>query len=131
MTPAIVPSPEATAAAQWWADKLTSGTDDGVTVSATMLRRRFSRAQADRFAVALVALIDDRFSAEMRNPAQTLPMTVECDYRLDPLLADAAWRAGLLVSMWDLPMRTYMCIDPGRVTVSEGYGAPKEAVWVA
>lgn len=131
MTPPVVPSPEANAAARWWADKLTNGPDGGVTASATSLRKRFSREQADRFAAALVALIDDRLSAEMQIPAQTLPMTIECDYRLHPVLADAAWRAGLLVSMYDLPLRAQMLINFGRVTVCEGRRAPEAVVWVA
>lgn len=121
MTLSIAPSPEAGAAARWWADKLSSGT--------AMLRRRFTPAQADRFAAALAELIDQRLGREI--PQQGCAVTIDCDYRLHPLLADAARLAGLLVSMYDLPMRAYMWINPGRVTVSEGYGAPEEVVWTA
>ncbi|WP_245603500.1 hypothetical protein [Salinispora cortesiana] len=119
MTP-VVPSPEASAAARWWANELATGT--------AMLRRRFTAAQADRFAAALAELIDQRLGRQA--PQQGSAVTIDCDYRLHPLLADAAWRSGLLVSMYDLPMRTYMWITPGRVAVSEGR-APEEIVWAA
>lgn len=118
MTPSIAPSPEASAAAHWWANKLTNGT--------AMLRRRFTPDQAHRFAAALAELIDQRLGREA--PQQDSALTIDCDYRLHPLLADAAWRSGLLVSMYDLPMRTYMSISSGRVTVSEGHRAPEEVV---
>ncbi|WP_223874693.1 BTG family protein [Salinispora oceanensis] len=121
MTLSVAPSPEASAAARWWANKLTNGK--------AMLRRRFTPDQAHRFAAALAELIDQRLGREA--PQQGSALTIDCDYRLHPLLAEAAWRSGLLVSMWDLPMRTYMRINPGRVTVSEGYRAPEEIVWAA
>lgn len=121
MTLSIAPSPEASAAARWWANKLTNGK--------AMLRRHFTPAQADRFAAALAELIDHRLGREVTQ--QGSAVTIDCDYRLHPLLAEAAWQSGLLVSMYDLPMRTYMWINPGRVTVSEGYGTPEEVVWTA
>ncbi|WP_018219126.1 DUF2267 domain-containing protein [Salinispora vitiensis] len=140
----IDPKPEARAAATWWADKLTSDTRHDLggrdaaeqaatatfNVASVMLRQRFTPAQADRFADALATLIDQHLRGEA--PQQDFArLAIHCDYGIDPVLAEAATRAGLSVSMFDLPMKTNMWIIPGRVTVSEGYGAPDEVVWAA
>ncbi|GIM86023.1 hypothetical protein [Salinispora arenicola] len=122
MTPHTDPRPEARVAAEWWANKLAG------TGHHPLLQKRFTREQADRFAIALAMLINDRLSGEMWPD---LALTIQVDYGLHPVLADAARRAGLLVGMYDLPMRTAMRINAGRVTVSEGYRAPEEVVWTA
>lgn len=140
----IDPKPEARAAAKWWAAKLTNdirhdlGGRDAAeraetatfNAASAMLRQRFTPAQADRFAEALTTLIDQRLTSEA--PQQDFaPLTIHCDYGIAPVLAEAATCTGLSVGMFDLPAKTNMWIDPGRVTVSEGYGAPDEVVWAA
>jgi hypothetical protein len=51
------------------------------------------------------------------------------DYDPDDLLCAAADRAGIDMHSRELPVKTYMIFRDGEVIVSEGYGAPYEALW--
>jgi hypothetical protein len=151
------PRPEAVAAAAWWASKLGNAThiigrpeDPSVAagtafanVATSMAGRAYTDAQRAAFRQALAERIEEliqRYTEQwpwegMWDPTEprkaSAMRTVGCDYGPDPVLAAAAEQAGIRVTMLDLPMKTVMCIDPGEVKVSEGYGAEIQTVWKA
>ena len=147
--------PEARAAADWWAGKLAAGTDEhdlgdrdaaerDLTATAraasAVLRQRFMTEQVDAFAEHLAEGIEQHLVKWESYPHEgawdpadprrgSALRAVDVDYGPHPVLAEAAERAGIKLKMFDLPMKTVMWINPGEVTVSEGYGGGVTTVW--
>lgn len=145
------------AAADWWAGRLAHGTDQhdlggrdeaerDLTATARaasfVLRQRFTAEQVEAFASELAERIEQHLvrwetyphegAWDSTNPRRGSALrAIHCDYCPHPVLADAAERAGFELKMFDLPMKTVMWINPGEVTVSEGYAAPTVVVWRA
>ncbi|MFI6249020.1 hypothetical protein [Streptomyces sp. NPDC051016] len=136
--------PEAIAAAEWWANRLANPASHDVgaetanivtnTVAALVERQR-SQAQLEAFREALVDEIDQHVAQYSWRPDEpdfgSALRAIAVDYGPDPVLADAAERAGFELKILDLPMKTVMWINPGTVTVAEGYSAQPVVIWRA
>ncbi len=135
MSDVIAPPREGiAAAAAWWASRL--GT---VPESLSVPRPcRYSDDERERFRVALEAAI----SANLRGGVPALQAhpkraprysnhrdVVEFDYDPDDTLCAAAEAAGIRVDWTSLPRKTLMILRESEIAVSEGYGAPYEAIW--
>lgn len=146
------PRPEALAAADWWAGRLTQPITHSlgrpgdrqasintmmVNVAAETGRQQFTPEQVEAFRVALAERVEARIGADpatWRPDAPDWAAAVRvfgCDYGPDGILAEAAEQAGFRLSMFDLPMKTKMWVDPGRVRVAEGYGTEPVVIWQA
>lgn len=142
--------PEARAAADWWASRLANGTDQhdlgdrdaserNLTATARLgsawLRQRFTTEQVDAFRRELAEGVEQRLNEGAWDPVEpgrgSALRALQCDYGPDPVLSGAAKLAGFELKMFDLPLKTVMWINPGEVSVSEGYGAPIVVVWPA
>jgi hypothetical protein len=147
--------PEATAAADWWAGKLGHAThvigrpdDPSVGVSTVLANAATAiagRTYTDGQRAAFRAALAERIEAHLRRYTEQWPWEgcwdpaeprrgsamrpIHCDYGPDPIILDAADQAGVKVTMLDLPMKTVMWVNPGRVEVAEGYGAEPAVVW--
>lgn len=140
----VVSRPEVVAAARWWADQLAGpaehhivrpgepGAVSGAFVSAasSVAARQFTAEEVEAFRVALEAELERHVDAHgwakavAEGPLWGSAMRcIGNDYGPDPVLADAAQAAGLKLTMFDLPMKTAMWINPGSVTVAGGYQA--------
>jgi len=141
--------PEASAAAGWWAQQLAApatrhetGDPDinfVLTMSQAMYPRVFTTEQRDRFRTALEHRIEEFLARDVArgcwNPAQpqfgSAMRTVGVEYGPDQVLAEAAKAAGIELRTWDLPVKTVMWVNPGRVTVACGHQAELVTVWEA
>ncbi|MFF9310116.1 hypothetical protein ACF1BS_04310 [Streptomyces sp. NPDC014748] len=137
------PRPEARAAADWWAARLARPARHDVgdvqanavtnAVSALVQRQR-TQAQIQAFREALADEIERHIEHgwQPENPDFGSYMrTIGVDYGPDPVLADAAEKAGFELKTLDLPMKTVMWIDPGVVKVAEGHSAQPVVIWRA
>jgi hypothetical protein len=142
----VSPRPEAIAAAAWWADKLANPAQHDIGRSAeesttlinaasALVQRQRSQAEIEAFREALAEAIEQHvadYSWQPDNPDFGSYMrAVQVDYGPDPVLADAAQRAGFKLRVLDLPMKTVMWINPGIVKVAEGHGAQPVVIWRA
>jgi len=140
----MTPRPEAVAAAAWWADRLAkparhdTGDADSTAVAMAadaVLDRRWTPEQIDAFRTALVDEIEQHVEKYSWRPDApdfgSALRALMVDYGPDPVLADAAERAGFELKILDLPMKTVMWINPGIVTVAEGYSAQPVVIWEA
>lgn len=139
--------PEVVAAARWWADQLAGpsehrivragepGAVTGALVNAasSLAARQFTAEEVEAFRVALEAELERHMDAHGWAKAVTegplwgsAMRRIGNDYGPDPVLVDAAEAAGLKLTMFDLPMKTNMWINPGSVRVSAGYGEPDQ-----
>ncbi|MDX2565404.1 hypothetical protein PV371_38360 [Streptomyces sp. TX20-6-3] len=55
--------------------------------------------------------------------------TISCDIAPPSLLANAAHCAGFTLLPFDLPTKTIMWVDPGKVEVIEAYGRSKTTIF--
>lgn len=131
---------EIAVAAKWWADKLRNGStadlggsrDKGAALSEMMLL--LLKSSSDPIPSETI----DRFEALLRNEIRkqigdnwkpenpewgAYNRVVSVDYHPCESLSNAYHGVGLDNDMADLPMKTVMRINPGKVTVAEGYGA--------
>jgi hypothetical protein len=141
----VNPRPEAVAAAAWWAEQLAAkavrhdvGDDTANILSNTvagLVRRQRDQAQIDAFREALAEEIDQHVERYGWRPGQphfgSAMRAIMVDYGPDPVLADAAEKAGFELKTLDLPMKTVMWINPGRVEVAAGYRSAPVVVWEA
>lgn len=141
----MTPRPEAVAAAAWWAEQLATpavrhdvGDDTANVMSntvAALVRRQRDQAQIDAFREVLAEEIEkhvEQYSWRPEEPHFGSAMrAIMVDYGPDPVLADAAEKAGLELKVLDLPMKTVMWINPGRVEVAAGYRSAPIVVWSA
>lgn len=147
--------PEARAAADWWASRLANGSDDhdlggrdeaerDLTATAragsAALRQRFTAEQVESFADQLGEHIERHLvkcesypnegAWDPADPRRGSALrAIGVDYGPDPVLNDAAERAGIKLKQFDLPMKTVMWVNPGEVSVAEGYGAAFVVIW--
>ncbi|WP_282204527.1 hypothetical protein [Kitasatospora fiedleri] len=133
---------EAVAAASWWALRLAEpshqnvGHPDANTLLAALANtnaRAYTPDQVEAYRVALTARIEAHLAQSEWSLAEPIfGSEVRClynDYSLDPVLTEAAATAGIEVGVADLPLKTVMWIDPGKVSVRSGYGSEVETVW--
>lgn len=140
------PRPEAIAAADWWAQKLASpgrhdvgrGAEESSALAntvAALVQRQRSQAEIDAFRLALAEEIEQhvaRYSWRPDDPHFGSAMrAITVDYGPDPVLADAAERAGFQLKILDLPMKTVMWINPGIVQVAGGHSTQPTVIWRA
>lgn len=125
--------PEIEAAADWWASKLGVGrcASGAADVAAARTRGKRSFEEVATFRAALLDTLEARMAPLWDTPNGASRRTVRVDYDPDPALADAAAAAGLELKYGELPIKTVMWIDPGVVTVKEGYGAQRTLAWSA
>lgn len=138
--------PESVAAAAWWAEKLADPASHDVGRGAEqqsalanavsdLVRRQRSHAQIDAFRQALADEIEQHVEMYSWRPDQpdlgSAMRAIMVDYGPDPVLADAAEKAGFELKMLDLPTKTVMWINPGIVSVSEGHSAEPVVIWRA
>jgi len=136
--------PEAKAAAAWWASKLagpsrheTGDAESNILTAfaAGVAGQTFSAAEVAAFEKALAEVIEAGLSSgswDLENPDFGSALRVIAnDYGPDRMLTYAAEVADLRLTMFDLPMKTVMWINPGEVSVSEGYGSGEAVVWRA
>ncbi|WDO09932.1 BTG family protein [Streptomyces murinus] len=142
----MTPRPEAVAAATWWAKQLSEpvrhdlgrGATDASELTNTasaLVRRQHSQDEIDAFREALADEIEEHVAECGWRPDEpdfgSALRALAVDYGPDPVLADAAERAGFKLTMFDLPLKTVMWVNPGVVKVAEGHGAPITVVWGA
>jgi len=115
-------------AAQWWANQLRGRAllDNGDPnpmgmVLSTLLQDRTPEHTEEEIKSFEDALGKDLI--EHNSPRVYLG----CDYGPDSILSGAATKAGIALTMTDLPWKTWMNIADDKVIVSVGYrGEPKE-----
>ena len=114
---------ESEIAASWWAENIGQNAkqNNGDSLqSALMLflaqHAKVTEEERKLFKKALKQIID----REMKSGSGYLSIYV--DYAPDQLLTEAAQLSGVHVSSF--PCKTQMSIEPGKVRVSNGYGAP-------
>lgn len=147
------PRPEAVHAAIWWASRLGCARHDLggrdadergksalANFSAMLSGRVFTEEQRGAFRCELAVTIEEhlaRWETESSEDAWrpdnpqwgSALRAFGCDYGPDPVLEEAAERAGFTLRSSDLPMKTVMWINPGQVKVAEGYSALPEVIW--
>lgn len=136
------PRPEAKHAAAWWASRLGRADHDNgdalqsayITAATAKINQTFTDEQREAFRSELESGIETHLQQWDWRPDQprfgSAMRCISVDYGPCSILADAAERAGLKrLSMFDLPVKTTMWIDPGHVAVSEGYCAPVAVIW--
>jgi len=132
---------EIKAAVGWWADQLRSVPehDNGVgldsafaRMAAKCTRPEITEDHIERFAEELA----DRWRARTGDnwyPDDPLRggylRTVATDYGPSVILAESMAAAGIENNRLVLPIKTVMWIDPGKVSVSCGYGAGVEVIY--
>ena len=155
MTEPPDPRPEAVAAAAWWASRLgravhdigarTSGERDSTAfaLAATAVAGgRFTDEQVAAFRRELAVTIEGHLRRWQTDPFEgawrpadpqwgSALRSFGCDYGPEPVLKDAAERAGFTIRSLDLPMKTVMWVNPGIVRVREGCSADAVTVWDA
>lgn len=132
------PRVEVRVAAHWWADRLREGAkqdaaDGMINAFATWASGTIPQPtteQIDRFEVALADELESFLDTTEWDPDRpdwgSCYRCVDVDYGPCRELANAIEAAG--ISRLHLPIKTTMRIDPGRVQVGYGYGAPFEDV---
>lgn len=145
--------PEAMAAAAWWASRLGNATQDAgdrdpgareisaiATLASALLGRTFTDEQREAFRRELGPAIEAHLARwetginagawQPDNPRWGAALrAITIDYGAHPVLREAADRAGITLRSLDLPMKTRMWINPGHVSVREGYSAGQVTVW--
>lgn len=136
---------EARTAARWWADKIRDGfaLRDGAESYAGGLSERsggltdiLQRKLADhvtpekveRYEHELAERIQGEIVDAYADPSRTMTtyfaaLELGVDYGPSQMHADALEAAGLPSGMGMLPMKTTMWVEPGRVSVGDGYRA--------
>jgi hypothetical protein len=149
----IIPRPEAAIAAEWWASRLNNASHDigdrdaderekseFANFAAALAARQFTDEQIAAFRRELAGTVEEHlrrwetgaFEGAWRPEDPQWGSALRsfgCDYHPEPVLKDAAERAGFKLRGIDLPMKTTMWVNPGRVAVAEGYGAAIVTVW--
>ncbi len=128
-------------AATWWADQLRqiANHDNGDAMCNAMAswatdktRRVITDEQIERFKTELMCRWAKRNESNW-NPDRPLLgsalRNMATDYAPGGELAEALEVAEITPGNLVLPMKTVMWIDPGKVSVSCGYGAPIEIIY--
>lgn len=133
---AAVPAEAIAAAAAWWAARLgTVPESPGYPAPC-----RYSAEETERFRVALEAAIGAHLRGEVpdleAHPRRAAGYdnhenVVFFDYDPDDTLCAAAEAAGITLDWTSLFRKTTMTLYSGEVVVSDGYAAPREAIWSA
>lgn len=129
--------PEIAAAADWWASRIGRGrrasgdAEVDLLMAAARTQSGRSTQEVTAFRAALLDTLEKHIAPHWDTPKGASRRTVRVDYDPDQPLADAAEAAGLDLENGELPIKTVMWIDPGAVTVKEGYGAQRVLAWSA
>ncbi len=142
--------PEAEAAAAWWASRLGNARHDlgrrdpdarrktaETALFGALMARAFTSGQREAFRREVAAAVEAVIAADAEaghwrpeNPRWgSAGRSICVDYGPDPVLRDAAARAGIALGPLDLPLKTCMWVTPGRGSVREGHGAETVTVW--
>lgn len=139
------PRPEAVAAATWWAEQLAQPTahrtgagpesQGFVQAVSDLVGHEFTHEQIEAFRIALAEEIERHVAGDGWRPDEpnfgSYMRSIMVDYGPDPVLADAAERAGFKLRTLDLPMKTVMWVNPGKVSVAAGHGTEPVVIWKA
>lgn len=122
------------AACNWWADKLRSCVNSGLTAE----ERSNPASSGYQLAEMLMTLNKpkvteeqiEKFRANLAEQiAEHSPRNLDVDYRPDRFLGKALADAGIPIDMGALPIKTTMWLDGDKVEVSYGYGASLQTIW--
>jgi hypothetical protein len=140
---------EARIAARWWADKIRDGfaLRDGAEPYAGTLAERsgglsdvlqcklaehITPEKVDRYERELAQRVQAEIVDAYGDPARTMTryfaaLALSVDYGPSRMHQEALAAAGLPDGMGMLPLKTTMWVEPGRVSVGDGYAAePRE-----
>lgn len=129
----IMATMQVTAAVNWWADKLKSCKQSGLSAE----ERRDPANSSYQFAEMLMTLNKPKVSDEQIEKFKTSlseqiinlkPYCISVDYHPDAYLGTALDAAGISVEMGTLPIKTTMWLDDDKVQVRYGYGAEIETL---
>jgi len=119
-------------AAKWWADKLRNKSmpDNGdrsetgmiTSIFGAMLQHEHTEEDVKKFEDCLADLLENHDKDYFYNLKY---IVFGVDYHPEPVLSDAAEKAGVKLSMTDLPWKTNMWIEDDKVLVAAGYGEPR------
>jgi hypothetical protein len=130
-------------AAAWWSSRLGNATHNAgmgnvpemeltVMLNAGTVRGSRTAEERERFRVAAEAVIGEHLqSCPACEWMPTGQHRIVVEYDPDGLLCAIAERAGIEMGSRELPVKTRMLFQYGKVTVSEGSGAPYVAIWPA
>lgn len=122
-------------AAKWWTDILQKepshdNKDAFQSAFANNIASTLKPLTEKQLKVFKEALVDAITKHIERNEVWDSALRViGTDYGPDKILAEAAEKAKIDQASLRLPWKTLMWIDPGRVSVAQGYGAPVEAIY--
>lgn len=124
------------AAAKWWANVIRSPKFEALSDAEKRDPENESMQLASVMAAAFNEPLGDEaidyfekelFTLLQEAPRDRFAVILDCDYGPCQMLADAAQKAGIDVSMTTFPWKTTMWIRPsGEVSVRYGYQAPIE-----
>lgn len=129
----VLSNKEIEAAAKWWSNELAIFTDHDagdsqvnmvMSFSSNLAQKNYTSEQVEAFEKALIEVLTERVNFD-----KYWYPTIHNDYGLDIVLQEAGEKAGLKLTSFDLPIKTVMWLQEGRVAVSKGYGAPSEDIY--
>ena len=122
-------------AARWWADqlrggsKLDMGADSKPAEMAEIMGQILQRKELDGMQPDSINAFEEKLAEAIEvQLSEYGRATFGVDYHPDMILADAAEAAELQLGMTTLPWKTHMWVNPTKVEVSAGYGAPAQEV---
>lgn len=124
MLQSVPATPQAQAAAAWWAQQITRALDAPA-------------GQVEAFAATLSRHIDQELvdlppqAWDIFFPQTSVNLTLVCDHKSDPVLAAAAREVGLDLGAARWPGHLSMQLLPGQITVSTDVAQPTVPIWVA
>ena len=128
----------AEAAAMWWASvlrdpKLDNGDGNPLTAVLTAMTKDGRPEPAtdvlDQFKANLIERLNESLNAA-DDYTTRYGIDLSVDYHPDSVLLDCADKAGFRGGMTDWPWKTTMFVKPEEVSVSYGYRASYEVIWV-
>ena len=128
----------AEAAAMWWTSvlrdpKLDNGDSNPITAVLNAMTKEGRSEPAtdvlDQFKANLIGRLNESLDGADDYTAR-YGVTLDVDYHPDRVLSDCADKAGFRGGMTAWPWKTTMWVKPDEVSVSYGYGADVEVIWV-
>lgn len=116
-------------AAEWWKTQLSKSPDPGDSAISDLFW--LAKCQADRPAESQLddfrSILANRIIDEIKKyPTPQFVMKIKVDYDACPILSQAAEQAG--IDKIHFPIKTIMCISPGRIETACGYGKAWEKI---
>lgn len=122
------------AAFQWWADKLRSCKQSGLSAEERIDPRNDAYQMAEMLMTISKPKVTDeqitKFSESLTAKlADGKIRYLGVDYGPDMILRSALAESGISAEMGTLPIKTSMWLDADKVSVRYGYGAPEETIF--